>query len=42
MRTIIQKTFENAFNEEQFSYFIKNLLNGIEARNNKNIPIPDN
>lgn len=31
---LIEKTFNNAFNEEQFTFFAKNLLNDLEPKNN--------
>jgi hypothetical protein len=32
---LIEKTFNNAFNEEQFTVFTKNLLNDFEAKHNR-------
>jgi len=34
MQQIIEKTFANAFDQEQFIYFIKNLLNKTEPKDN--------
>lgn len=31
---LIEKTFNEAFNEERFAYFVSNLLNDIESKNN--------
>lgn len=33
-QVLIEDTFNNAFNEEQFTVFAKNLLNDLEPRNN--------
>lgn len=39
-KDLVNKTFDKEYNREQFIYFIKNLLNGIEERDSFHTNIP--